>query len=229
MADELNGAQRIRVWDIWVRLFHWSLAIAVLFQLLNGQTGWQFFQWHRQTGELILALILFRVFWGIVGSSNARLASLFRHPLSAWRHLRHLLGKSVTPERGHNAAGGWAVLIMLSLIAVQALTGFFIADEDELIEGALYGKLSGGSTDLLYQVHRMNANLIQVVVAVHVLMVMIYLLYSGMNLIGPMVTGSMRWTSSITPPPVSFQKAWVGLSLVALSLALVAWLAGWIG
>jgi cytochrome b len=132
-------------------------------------------------------------------------------------------------ERGHNAAGSWAVLILLLILTTQAVTGFFIADEDELLEGALYGSLSSDNTELAMRIHRLNAGLIQFVVAAHVLMVFVYLFYARQNLIKPMITGWMNWSSSNTPPPVYFQKFWIGLVLVAISAVAVGYVAGWYG
>ena len=119
----------LRLWDIWVRLFHWSLVLAVLFQLFNGETGNGFYDWHRLLGEIILALLIFRLLWGLVGSVPARLLPLIRSPVAAISHLKHLLQGHVPPEPGHNAAGGWAVLMLLALLLVQAGTGMVIADE----------------------------------------------------------------------------------------------------
>jgi cytochrome b len=127
----------VRIWDAWVRLFQWSRALAVGFQLFSGETSWQFFHWQRPVGEFILALRVFRIMWGLVGSSNASLCSLVHSPRSALEHLAALFRRNLQSGRGHNAAGGWAVLTMLVLLPTQGVTGFFIADEDEFIEGAL--------------------------------------------------------------------------------------------
>ncbi|WP_157735949.1 cytochrome b/b6 domain-containing protein [Granulosicoccus antarcticus] len=225
----MNKTSKIRIWDSWVRLFHWSLAISVGFQLLSGETSWQFYDWHRSVGELVLALILFRVLWGFWGSGNARFGQLFHSPKASLLHLAGLFRREPSAERGHNAAGSWAVLTLLLIIMTQAVTGFFIADEDEFIEGALYGSLSGSGTDIAMRIHSLNAQLIQIVVAVHILMVFAYLLYAKQNLIKPMITGWMNWSSDATPPPVTFQKFWVGAVLFAISAAAVGYVAGWFG
>lgn len=226
----MNETSKVRIWDIWVRLFHWSLAISVGFLLLSGETGWQFFDWHRTAGELVLALLVFRILWGFFGSSNARLGQLFRSPKAALMHLAALFRRQSPVERGHNAAGSWAVLVLLAILTTQAVTGLFIADEDELIEGALYGTLSGTATDLAMRIHHLNARLIMIMVAVHIVMVFVYLLYARQNLIRPMITGWTRWSSSDAPPPsVFFQKAWIGAVLLAVSAAVVGYVAGWYG
>ena len=224
----ITDYRKVRVWDIWVRLFHWSLVVSVAFLLFSGETGWKFFDWHRNAGELVLALIVFRVLWGIAGSSNARIHSLIQSPAAGLRHLSLLLRRKLHAERGHNAAGSWAVLAMLLVLTVQAVTGFFIADEDEFVEGALYGTLSGSATDIAYRIHHWNAQLIQIVIAVHIVMVFVYLLYARLNLIRPMITGWMQWPDTQALPEVRFQKAWVGLILLGLAAGIVGYIAGWL-
>lgn len=225
----MKEPELVRIWDIWVRAFHWSLAISVTFMLISGATGWLFFDWHRTIGEFVMMLVLFRLLWGIVGSGNARLLLLFSHPGEALKHLGDLFKRRLHAERGHNAAGSWAVILMLVMLAVQAGTGFFIADEDELIEGALYGNLSGSVTDLLYRIHRTNAELLQIVVIVHVVMVFAYLVYGRQNLILPMIRGSMKWLSDTAAPQMFFQANWVGALVLVMSGAIVGYFAGWYG
>ncbi len=219
--------RNVRVWDIWVRLFHWSLVVSVGFLLISGETGWQFFDWHRNAGEFVLALIVFRVLWGIAGSSNARLSALLQSPVAGLHHLAMLFRRQIHSERGHNAAGSWAVLAMLLVLTTQAVTGFFIADEDEFIEGALYGALSGSATDLAYRIHHLNAQLIQIVIAVHIIMVFVYLVYARLNLISPMISGWMKWPEKQTLPEVSFQKFWLGIVFLAVAVGGVGYVAGW--
>ena len=224
-----GAAGLVPVWDLWVRLFHWSLVAAVSFQIASGLTGWQFFDWHRRVGELVLALVLFRLLWGIVGSDNARLATLVRHPRAAVAHLGGLLRREAAPERRHNAAGAWAVLAMLVLLAVQALSGMFIADEDEFIEGAWYGTLDEGTSALLFRIHHLNAQLLEILVVVHVSMIVIYLLWARRNLVLPMLSGRMRWPAGLALPPLRLRGWPLGVPLVLLSLGVVGYLSGWFG
>ncbi len=223
----MSDLSRLRIWDIWVRLFHWSFAASVVFLLFSGETGIGFFDWHRWAGEFVLLLVLFRLFWGFLGSSNARLVPLLRHPVAALNHLRGLLAGERHDERGHNSAGGWAVLAMLLLVLVQAVTGLFIADEEELIEGAFYYDVSSGVNEFFYRIHHTNAELLQILVVIHVLMVLAYLIRTGQNLILPMLTGRMKWSSDKTPPAVVFAKPWLGLFFLGVCYLLLAWLLRW--
>lgn len=215
------------IWDIWIRLFHWSLAISVGVLFYTGLTGDLFFDWHKLTGEFVLLLIVFRLIWGVVGSSNARLSALFKSPAEGVRHLKHLAKKDVPQEREHNAAGAWAVIAMLIMLGTQAVTGLFIADEDELVEGALYGDVSSATSDLLYRVHNINAELLQIIVIVHVLMIALYGVYAKRNLLLPMITGKLNWNSAERPPPLFIQRWWVGILCFVPCAAAIGWLGGW--
>ena len=172
-------------------------------------------------------LLLFRLCWGVFGSSNARLLALVQKPSMVLVHLKHVLSGEVPQERGHNAAGGWAVLALLLLCSVQALTGLFIADEDELLEGAFYGYFGSDTSEWLHSVHHTNAELLQVLVAVHVLMVVVYLVRAGQNLIRPMFTGRLSWQSEDAAPEVRFAPWWIGAVALVLCYIAVAMLLTW--
>ena len=220
---------KTRIWDIWIRVFHWSLVASVGFMLISGETGFLFFDWHRKIGELVLVLILFRLIWGFIGSSNARLIQLIVNPLRAFTHLTHVAKGSAPQERKHNAAGGWAVLIMLALISFQAISGIFIADEDELIEGAFYGSLSYDLSERLLHLHHLNADILMIIVGAHVVMVFFYLFRAGQNLIVPMITGKMRWRENEAPPEVTFANPVIGLVLAIVCFGAIGLLFGWFG
>lgn len=218
---------KVKIWDIWIRLFHWSLAGFVLFLLVSGTTGWQFYEWHRTCGEIVLALIVFRLAWGIIGSTNARLHTLFSNPLKAFTHITELLKGKLSAERGHNAAGGWAVLTMLALIAFQAISGLVIADEEEFIEGAFYGMLSADLSYELLKLHKMNATLIKYIVLIHVVMIAIYAIRASQNLLKPMFTGAMKWPTNRDIPNVKFQHPVIGLAIAVGCFAAIGKALSW--
>jgi len=218
---------QLPVWDLWVRLFHWSLALSVLFMLVSGNTGFKFFEWHRLIGEVILALVLFRLIWGMIGSSNLKLLSLIRSPREAVLHVRDLAKGQAHPERGHNAAGSWAVIAMLGLVGLQAISGLFISDEDELIEGAYYSSVGVEISDLMYRVHHTVAEFIQIIVVIHIAMIFVYLVRARQNLIIPMLTGKMKWPQAIPPPEIRLQHWFVGFLAALCSAGVVGFLVGW--
>lgn len=218
------ATRQVSIWDPAIRLFHWSLAALIGFQVFTAETGQWFYDWHRHAGEAVLALVAFRLLWGIAGSSNARLLPLAVGLPRAPAHLKRLLVGQVNPTRGHNSAGGLAVIVLLALCLIQALSGLYIADEDEMLEGALYGRLD---SDLLYRVHMLNAKALITVIILHVCMVFFYLLRAGKNLISPMITGRTDWPDDIPLPDYQARSPWLALALLLITGLLCGWWLGW--
>ncbi len=217
----------VKIWDIWLRLFHWTLAVTVIFLLLSGEFGWFFFEGHKLAGEIVVLLIIFRCVWGVIGSSNARLGALIAHPKYAITHLRDLFKGSVEQESGHSASGAWAVIIILTSVGFQAVSGLFIADQDELLEGVFYGVLSDDISSQLMSLHYQNARLIQIVLIVHVLMIGFYWLRGKINLLYPMITGYIKWSSEKPLPSIRLQQSWVGGALLVVLFLSLSWLFRW--
>ena len=222
----------ITVWDIWVRLCHWSLALAVTVSLVSGKTGFAFYSLHKLSGEIVLTLIAFRIAWGFVGSSTARLLPLLKSPLAAISELRSLATKRTSRRGyGHNAAGGYATLGLLLLCAVQGVTGQFIADHDSLMEGRFHGRFGEHTTHLIHDIHHMLGGVLLAFVVIHIAMIMVYLLYAKTNLITPMITGrTSRLTDSEANDTTGengksreipdIKPWWVGLLLAATTATL---------
>lgn len=116
-----------RVWDPLVRVLHWTLVGAVLGAwLTRHQTGPQ----HRWFGYVATAVLLVRLFWGWRGSRHARFAQFVRSPRATLTYLRALLARRAPRHLGHNPAGGWMILLLLTGIASLAATGL-LYDTDE--------------------------------------------------------------------------------------------------
>ena len=98
--------RRMTVWDGWIRLVHWSVVVLLGVSYASIQAGWM--KTHYASGYAVLALVLFRLAWGLVGSDTARFGRFLKSPVAALAHLRHLRGASRT---GRSAimppAAGW--------------------------------------------------------------------------------------------------------------------------
>src|SRR4051812_49355660 len=150
--------RRIKVWDLPVRLFHWTLVVLIFFAW--GTQEFNHMEWHVRIGYTILTLLLFRMAWGFLGSDTARFVRFLRSPVAALRHLAHLRRREPDREIGHNAAGGWMVLIMLALLGVQGSTGLF-ANDDANTEGPLMHLVDKDQSDFLSHIHSLNFKLIE--------------------------------------------------------------------
>lgn len=131
---------RVRVWDLPTRLFHWLLAACVIALLITAQIGGDAMQWHLRLGHVVLALLLWRVVWGVVGSHWSRFASFVPTP----RRLRaYLQGRGTAADRvGHTPLGALSVLAMLLVLAVQVGTGL-VSDDEIAYAGPLVRWVSG--------------------------------------------------------------------------------------
>src|SRR5688500_9951887 len=87
-----NTNDRIRIWDLPVRLFHWALVILMATSYFSGQAGGDWMKLHFWSGYAILTLLLFRIVWGFVGSTTARFSHFVKGPAAAFRHIAELAG-----------------------------------------------------------------------------------------------------------------------------------------
>ncbi len=202
----------MQVWDLPVRLFHWLLLPLLPAAYLTMKGGYPAV--HLIIGYVLLALVLFRVLWGLFGSDTARFAQFLRRPAAAVHHLRRLTVAEPDNEVGHNAAGGWMVLFMLLLLLVQAVTGLF-AHHKGGPDGPLAKFLGDTAAGLVTNVHGANFKLIFFAAAGHVAVVAVYLFIKKQNLIRPMVTGKKRLPAATRAPRLRSR-------LLALLLLIVA-------
>jgi cytochrome b len=209
----------MKVWDLPVRLFHWAIVVLILFAW--GTQEFNHMEWHVWVGYTILTLLLFRIVWGFVGSDTARFARFLRSPLAGLRHLAGIHRREPDREIGHNAAGGWMVLVMLALIGVQAGTGLF-ANDDALTEGPLMHLVDKDRSDWLSHIHSVNFKLIEGIIVLHVLAIVLYAVLKRQNLVRPMVTGTkLMPVDTVAPRLVSPVRAAV---ILAVAAGVVAWL-----
>jgi cytochrome b len=213
--------QRIKVWDLPVRLFHWSIVVLIAAAWTTQE--FNLMDWHVWCGYAILTLLLFRVIWGFVGSDTARFTRFLRSPVAALRHLSRLRRREADREIGHNAAGGWMVLVMLALLGFQAGTGLF-ANDDGNTEGPLMHLVGKDESDWLSKIHALNFNLILAVIVLHVLAIVAYAVLKRQNLVRPMLTGMKLMPGEVAAPRL-VSPVWALVSL-AVSVGIVVWVVG---
>jgi cytochrome b len=190
---------KVRVWDLPVRLFHW--AIVLLVPALWATHEWELMDIHILLGEIMLGLVLWRLLWGVLGSSTARFTGFVKGPGAVLRYLTGKSGRSF----GHNPLGGWSVVAMLLLLAVQVGLGLFAIDEDALYGGPLSHLVSYETARTL--AHRLESVFCILVglIAVHVLAILYYLVVKRDDLVTPMVTGrrvAVETEAVLVPAPL---------------------------
>jgi cytochrome b len=187
----------MRVWDGPTRLFHWAIVLLVVTSYLAVQVDWM--QVHYWSGYTMLTLLLFRLVWGFIGSETSRFRNFLRSPVAGLAHVAAFGKREPDREIGHNAAGGWMVLVMLLALAVQASTGLFAGDPIEG-GGPFVDQVAGPTQKLLNRVHHINFNIILGLIALHILAILVYAAVKRQDLVRPMVTGKKRLPANMRQP-----------------------------
>ena len=209
---------RVLVWDLPTRLFHWLLFICVVLSFVTGNIGGNAMEYHLLSGYAILVLLIFRLTWGFVGSRTARFSSFVKGPATVFSHMAGLLQrKAETPYLGHNPLGGWSIVAMLLVLFVQVATGLF-ANDDILTEGPFYAWVSKEVSDLLTWVHLINRFVLVALITIHIFAVFFYFFFKHENLIVPMITGRKRRPADVDNPAASnlLAAAIFGLAILAV-------------
>lgn len=175
--------KRFLVWDLPTRLFHWLLVLCVFGSVVTGQIGGNLIDWHGCLGLAIVALVAFRLVWGLVGSTYARFAQFFPTP---GRLRDYLAGR--WRGAGHNPLGAFSVFGLLALLLVQVGSGLF-ANDDIAFNGYLYDLVGKDLSDRLTGWHKLSANVLIALVILHVGAIVFYAHVKKDNLVKPMVSG----------------------------------------
>lgn len=209
----------MRVWDAATRLFHWTLVLLVAAAWFCAETGR--FRLHILCGLGVLTLLVFRIVWGFIGSETARFSRFLANPAKAIHHLAHFAERGPDTEVGHNAAGGWMVLVLLALLAVQVTSGLFNSGGFDNPPGPLAGHVSDSLADLANRIHGLAFTVLLAAIGLHILAVFAYALVKRHDLVRPMITGTKRLPAATRQPRMASPL----LALVVFLLALGAvWL-----
>jgi cytochrome b len=216
-----DAPTRVKVWDPWVRLVHWAIVLLIPFSYWTAQT--HRFDLHFISGFAILALVLFRIAWGLVGSETARFGRFLKGPGAAIAHLRHLRDRGAPVEVGHNAAGGWMVLVLLGLLLAQATSGLF-ADDAIFTRGPLARRVDEATSDLATRIHLRVFWVIVAAAVLHILAVIAYRLLQGRNLVKPMLTGRLDLPPGQRPAAPRMGNPVLAVLLLAAAAGFAWWI-----
>lgn len=216
--------QRVRVWDLPTRLFHWVLALCVVVSFVTGQVGGNALVWHMRCGYTIFTLLAFRILWGVVGGRWSRFASFVYAPGSLLRYLRRRSRPGEHHEVGHSPLGALSVFALLAILAAQVGTGLF-ADDEIATTGPLNRFVASATGLALTAWHKgWGEWTVVALVLLHVAAIGWYRFGRGVDLVRPMLTGDKALAADV---PASADGAGTRV-LAALLLALCAAGVGWI-
>lgn len=212
----------MRVWDGATRLFHWAIVLLVAIgyasiSLAHGPRAALWMQIHLISGDTMLALLLFRLAWGVFGSDTARFARFLQSPMAVFRYLADFRRKQPDTQVGHSAAGGWMAVILLALLLLVVITGLFASNEVSPT-APLAQFVSNPTRDQLSALHGLAFSALAAVSALHVLAVAWCLGVKKQNLIRPMITGKKRLPAA-TPSP-RMRSPWLAAATLAVAAVL---------
>ncbi len=179
-AIEAGGATppaTIKVWDLFVRVFHWSLAALFITAYATGDDVERV---HIVVGYAIAGLLALRIVWGFIGPGHARFANFVRSPWETMAYLRDVAVLRAPRYLGHNPAGGLMIVALIAMLGATCATGYMMTND------AFWG------AKWVEEVHEGLANTTLALVILHVLGVLIASFEHRENLVAAMVTGRKR-------------------------------------
>ena len=168
---------RVEVWDLFVRLFHWGLALAFAVTYITGD-AWRGL--HISAGYVVIALIAARILWGVGGTKYARFSQFVKPPAAIAAYVQDVFRRREARHVGHNPAGGAMMITILILLMALGGSGVLLTSE------AFWG------SETMDIIHGTLANMTLVCVAVHVSGVIFTSIRTRENLIWAMITGHKR-------------------------------------
>jgi cytochrome b len=203
------GAQPL--WDIPTRVFHWLIVCCVPLAWWSAEE--EHYDLHQWTGFTVLVLVVSRIVWGFIGSRHSRFTDFLVGPAEVRAFLQGQGAKSV----GHNPLGGWSVLLLLSLLLIQATSGLFNSD-DVLFSGPLYFGASTTFRDAMGVVHDVAFNGLLALVCLHILAVLYHQLRRKEKVLQAMWRGSAKGRMGCEVP-----APWWWATIIVVFIALALW------
>jgi cytochrome b len=210
----------IRVWDLPLRLTHWSFAVLVPAMWWTAENS----QWglHKRFGVALLGLLLFRVIWGVIGTRTARFATFVRGPGAVLDYLRGRAGKGVEAI-GHNPLGALSVLALLGFMFIQVGTGLVSGDPYDGATGPLNALVSISTAAAATEWHEWFYWVVLGMVGLHLGAIAFYAGVKQNDLLGPMVSGR-KLVSGVVEE--NDKAPWLRFIVAAgLAVGLAVWIA----
>lgn len=185
------------VWDLPLRVFHWAMVFAVAALYATGKWAGLWLDWHGHLGAFVLALIVFRIMWGFVGSTTARFVSFFPTP-ARWRAF--LAARD--GEVGHSPLGALSIFALMGTTLAVSATGLFARNDDVDFHGQMYDLVSSRNSEMLTVWHARVFDALAILIGTHVLAIGYYAMFRSKNLLLPMVTGKVAYMDTRGTAPM---------------------------
>ncbi len=215
--EDRTTRRKVPVWDLPTRLFHWATAGLVV--ALYGSARLNLMDYHVLAGEVLLALLIFRVLWGFCGAETARFRRFASSPESAVRHLLHLFRREPDRTVGHNPAGAWMVFLLLALLFGETLSGLY-TNNDVANEGPFTEIVPAPVANAITDLHSILWDALLAAIALHLLAIVAYAVLKGQDLVRPMLAGWKRLPPDVAAP--RFARPALALLLAAVAAVAAA-------
>lgn len=164
-------------WHWLIRLCHWSFV--VLFGMSWYSAEYGLMQWHYYSGYGVIIVLIIRLLWGVVGNREARFVTFVTSPQKALQHLISLTSKTSCSDpqpimKTHTPSGGYSVLLMLSLLTLQVLTGLFSIELEGFSGGPLSDYIDYEFSLLLRDWHSKAFCVLSAAISLHLLALVYY-------------------------------------------------------
>ena len=188
------GGASVRAWDLPTRIFHWTLVALIVSSWISYEfaedLGDETLVWHRANGLAVLTLLVWRVLWGLFGSSTARFANFIRGPGAALDYAKRVATGSTPRYLGHNPLGAFMVVALLATLAAIASFGLFATDDNDLVGGPLYRLVSEAQNLRAARLHDQIFNFVLLpLLVLHIVVNLHYTLVKREPLIQAMLGG----------------------------------------
>ncbi len=212
----------VRVWDLPTRLFHWSLAATTMALVATAKLGGNAMEWHLRLGYVMLALLVFRLVWGLVGGRWSRFASFLYSPTRLWRYLRG----GGEDDVGHSPLGALSVFALLTVLLLQVGSGL-VSDDEIAFAGPLTRFVPGSVVGQATWYHKdVGQYLLYALVGLHLLAILFYVLVRKRTLVRPMLGGDKQLPRPASPSRDDMASRAGAAVVLALSGALAWWVSG---
>ncbi len=214
----MNNEKSVKVWDILVRLFHWSLVVTFVVAYVTSEDE---SIWHIYSGYAVLGLVVFRILWGLIGSKYARFSDFIYSPTTVFKYIKELMSKNPKHYLGHNPAGGYMVIALLVSLLVVTVSGLklyaveeglgplagvnseFVVinsayadeygyEEDEYEDEGYGGEANEQGEEVWEEVHEASTNFTLFLIFLHIAGVLVAGRLHNESLIKAMITGKKK-------------------------------------
>jgi cytochrome b len=196
-------SQRILVWDVPTRVFHWLLALSFGGAFLTAESE-RYRDIHVALGYTLLGLIAFRLPWGFFGTRYARFRSFLFRPGEIVAYVSSLLKRKPAHYVGHNPAGSVAIWLLLLLGTLSGVTGVVLFQD------------MGG--DAVEELHEVVSNAMLAAVLIHIAGVVVGSLMHRENLVRAMITGFKQ-----AKPDQGIKRSYAWLGVIMLAVVVAFW------